>query len=596
MMQANPRESSFGAVLLAPNLTRFRIWAPQAATVALEIEGARPVTMSSIGGGWHQTEHACGAGTKYRYRVSPDLTVPDPASRLQAHDVHDCSIVVDPNSYRWKLPDWRGRPWHEAVIYELHVGAFGGFAGVTKWLHYLAELGVTAVELMPVADFPGPRNWGYDGVLPYAPDAAYGSPDDLKRLIDTAHGLGLMVLLDVVYNHFGPDGNYLGAYAADFYRHDRTTPWGDAIDFRRPEVRRFFIENALYWLTDYRFDGLRFDAVHAIGDSDFLLEMAGEIRASLNAARHIHLILENENNDAELLRRGPGLPGFDAQWADDAHHCIHVMLTGETEAYYEDFAAAPAALLARCLAEGFAYQGEASVHNDNLPRGTPSAHLPPTAFVICLQNHDQIGNRAYGERLSRLADPDGLRAATVLLLLTPQIPLLFMGQEWATATPFLYFTSHEGDLADAVRNGRRREFARFAAFSDPSLRESIPDPNDLRTFGASIPDTVESADPRAASWLDLHRRLLAIRAADIIPRMQGARAIEATALGEQAVRARWRMGDGSELTIAVNFGAHPIACPPPEGRCLFAVEPRRVTGVLPGQSAEVTLQVSSDAR
>jgi maltooligosyltrehalose trehalohydrolase len=550
--------------------------------------------MSPRGEGWFETEFACGAGIRYRYRVTPDLAVADPASHAQASDVHDASIVVDHAAYRWKTADWVGRPWHEAVIYELHVGTLGGFSGVTDRLQRFAELGVTAIELMPIADFPGPRNWGYDGVLPFAPDAAYGTPDDLKRLVDTAHGLGLMVLLDVVYNHFGPEGNYLGAYASGFYRHDRTTPWGDAIDFRRRQVQRFFVENALYWLTEYRFDGLRFDAVHAIDDRDFLLMMAREIREEVGTLRHVHLVLENEHNDAGLLRTSPDAPGFDAQWADDLHHCLHVLLTGEQEGYYGDFAEAPSQLLARCLTEGFAFQGEPAPHAGGLPRGTPSAHLPPTAFVICLQNHDQIGNRAFGERLDRLASPDALRAATVLLLLSPQIPLLFMGQEWGATAPFLYFASYDGELAEAVRNGRRREFAPFAAFADARQRDRIPDPNDIRTFSASIPDASEISQPNHREWLDLHCRLLALRAREIMPRIPGTETRGATVLGKAAVLASWRMGDGTKLTIAVNFGGKPIACPRPTGRMLFATEPRITQQMLPAHSAEVILQEPGD--
>ncbi len=594
MSAGNERRRLFGATFQAPGSTRFRIWAPDARTVHLEIAGVPPVPMTQLGDGWYEIEYDCGTGTRYRYRVSPDLAVPDPASHAQAGDVHDASIVVDPAAYRWKYPDWLGRPWHEAVIYELHVGTLGGFAGVTNRLEQLAQLGVTAIELMPIADFPGPRNWGYDGVLPSAPDAAYGTPDDLKRLVDAAHGLGLMVLLDVVYNHFGPEGNYLGAYASGFYRHDRTTPWGDAIDFRRPQVRRFFTESAIYWLTEYRFDGLRLDAVHAIDDKDFLLDMAREIRATVGPERQVHLVLENENNDAGLLRAASDSPGFDAQWADDLHHCLHVLLTGEREGYYGDFAPEPGALLARCLAEGFAFQGEPAPHAAGRQRGTPSAHLPPTAFVICLQNHDQIGNRAFGERLGRLAPADALRAATVLLLLTPQIPLLFMGQEWGATAPFLYFASYEGELAEAVRNGRRREFAHFAAFADPEQRDRIPDPNDVRSFSASIPDVSEACLPDHRAWLDLHRRLLALRAAEIVPRLPGTRSLGATTLGKAAVRAGWRMGDGMELTIAVNFGTEAVACPPAAGRLLVATEPRPVPQMLPPRTAEVTLQEPAD--
>jgi maltooligosyltrehalose trehalohydrolase len=577
----------FGPLLLGPDRTRFRLWAPKVGRVSLVVEGMPPVPMTAGADGWHAVECACGPGARYRFQVSPDLLVPDPGSRAQAGDVHDASIVVDAHAYRWQHPDWRGRPWHEAVIYELHVGALGGFNGVAQWLPHLAALGVTAIELMPIADFPGPRNWGYDGVLPYAPDAAYGTPDELKRLVDAAHGLGLMVMLDVVYNHFGPDGNYLSGYAPGLYRGDRHTPWGDAIDFRREPVRRYFIENALYWVQEFRIDGLRFDAVHAIDDSEYLMALAVEVRAAAGPHRHVHLVLENEHNDAGLLRETPDAPGYDAQWADDLHHCIHVLLTGEDEGYYAHFQQAPAEQLARCLAEGFAFQGE--TRHDGRARGTPSAHLPPTAFVVCLQNHDQVGNRAMGDRLTVLADPDGLRAATVLLLLAPQIPLLFMGQEWASRTPFLYFASHTGELADAVLAGRRREFAAFEHFNDPVKQEAIPDPNAEATFTSSIPDRAEIERDQHARWLELHRLLLHLRAAEIAPRIPGAAAGAAKALGRTGVFAQWRMGDGALLSMALNLGADPVKAPAMPGRVLFETTPGSPDRNLPPRSALVRL-------
>ncbi|MDB5727815.1 MAG: treZ [Noviherbaspirillum sp.] len=541
----------FGAQLIASGRTRFRLWAPDADAVSVDIAGAQPAPMTRAGdSGWFETEAACGAGARYRYRIRPragdELMVPDPASRAQDGDVHDASIVVDPAAYQWRHAEWTGRPWHETVLYELHVGALGGFEGVMQRLPALAAMGITAVELMPIADFPGPRNWGYDGVLPYAPDAAYGTPEQLKALIDTAHGLGMMVFLDVVYNHFGPDGNYLGAYAGAFFRDDVRTPWGQAIDFRRPEVSSFFIENAVYWLKEYRFDGLRFDAVHAISEQQWLEVLSEQVRAAIEPGRHVHLVLEHDGNAAHLLERSHGRL-FDAQWNDDGHHVLHVLLTGEDGGYYSAYADDTAARLARCMAEGFVYQGEPA-HNGE-PRGEPSAHLPPTSFVLFLQNHDQIGNRAFGERLSTLADPQALRAASALLLLSPQIPMLFMGEEFGATQPFLYFTSHpDPKLADAVREGRRQEFARFPAFSDPQTRERIPDPNDERTFRASIPLEVAGS-----TWPSHTAGLLALRKTHVMPRLPGARSIGAQAIGPAAVVARWRMGDGTTLVIAINL-------------------------------------------
>lgn len=552
-------QPSFGAQLREDGHTRFRLWAPSARAANVLIDGAA-LPMQSLPHGWYEATIRCGAGTQYRYEVIAQddtvLAVADPASRAQAGDVHDESVVVDPSGYHWLYPLWRGRPWRETVLYELHVGLMGGFEGVTRQLPALAELGITAVELMPVAEFPGARNWGYDGVLPYAPDASYGSPEQLKALVDTAHGLGMMVFLDVVYNHFGPDGNYLGAYAKDFFRDDIHTPWGQAIDFRRREVRDFFTENALYWLTEYRFDGLRFDAVHAISEQDWLPEMGARIRQTIRE-RYVHLVLEHDGNAARLLAGAEGPTAdapFDAQWNDDGHHVLHVLLTGERDHYYQDYCERPAERLARCLAEGFVYQGERSPLRHGEARGEPSAHLPPSAFVLFLQNHDQTGNRAFGERLTTLARPPALRAAMALLLLSPQIPLLFMGEEIGATQPFLYFTSYgEASLANAVRDGRRQEFAGFAAFADEQARERIPDPNDVQTFAISIPQ----ADDRAGEWHAWVHALLAIRHAQLVPRLDRCHPLGACVLGDgehaAAVAARWRLADGSVLAVAINL-------------------------------------------
>jgi maltooligosyltrehalose trehalohydrolase len=560
----------FGALVTASGEVEFSLWAPQARRVEVVVEGAATQMRRDAGGMYH-ARLAAPIGAAYHYRIDGGPLVPDPASRGQADDVHGPSLIIDPD-FPWQHANWRGLPWAETVIYELHVGIYGGFDGVTAQLPRLAAMGVTAIELMPIADFPGRHNWGYDGVLPYAPDGAYGSPQALKWLIDAAHGLGLQVFLDVVYNHFGPDGNYLHLYAKSFFRADRHTPWGSAIDFRRPEVRDFFIGNALYWLRDYRFDGLRLDAVHAIEDTPFLLEMAGKIRAAL-PDRHVHLILENEENDADLLHVAVGEKKFDAQWADDWHHCAHVLLTREAEGYYEDFQS-PAQQMARCLAEGFAYQGDPAPHRAGQPRGRASAHLPPTAFVICLQNHDQVGNRAFGERLRSLAHPEALRAAIAMLLLTPQIPLIFMGEEFGESRPFLYFTDHHDELGRQVTAGRRKEFARFSAFREPRKRARIPDPNAVATFHASIPQV------RDNDWTALYTDCLRLRRRLIMPLMPGCASAGATALSAHAVRAAWRMNDGSLLTLATNFAAAPVPCEQMEGDLLYG--PGLTSEMLPG--------------
>jgi maltooligosyltrehalose trehalohydrolase len=569
-------QALWGPERLASDRTRFRLWAPAQQAVTLELAEGEAVPMARGDDGWFTAELPAGPGTRYRFRLSDGLAVPDPASRAQAGDVHGWSVLVDPDAYRWTQPDWRGRPWEETVLYECHAGLMGGFSGVAEALPALAELGVTAIELMPVAAVSGTHNWGYDGVLPYAPAVALGSPEDLKALVDRAQALGLTILLDVVYNHFGPDGNYLPAIAPAFFREDRQTPWGGAIDFRREEVARYFIDNARMWIEEYRFDGLRLDAVHAIGDNAFLDRLAREVRAGADD-RHVHLILENETNDAGRLADG----GFDAQWNDDFHNVLHVLLTGETGAYYQDFADRPAERLARCLAEGFIYQGEGSPNHDGAPRGNPSGHLPPTRFVTFLQNHDQVGNRAMGERLLLLTDPARLRAATALMLLCPQIPLLFMGEETGSRSPFLFFTDFHDELADAVREGRRREFAKFPAFADPEQRARIPDPNAAATFDSSRPLQGEDAK----DWRDFYRTLLALRRDQIIPHLAGARALGAEAVGDEAVVARWRLGDGAVLTLALNLASEAVAVARPASEPLFLTGSLEAGGLGPASCA-----------
>ncbi|WP_454674085.1 malto-oligosyltrehalose trehalohydrolase [Achromobacter pestifer] len=556
-MSAWPEPFSFGALPLPDGRTRFRLWAPSAPPgLALLIDGQAPIPLSADAEGYVQADVACAPGTRYRYRLDEGLAVPDPASRLQDGDVHGASVVTGADAYPWRHPSWPGRPWEEAVIYEVHVGLAGGYAGLESRLPDLAALGITVIELMPIAQFPGPRNWGYDGVLPYAPDTAYGSPQELKRLIDTAHGLGMSVMLDVVYNHFGPDGNYLPSYAAPFFRHDIPTPWGAAIDFRQSAVRRFFQENALYWLTEYRFDGLRLDAVHAIPDHDWLVELATFVRGQIPAPRRIHLVLENDDNRASLLDAG-----YDAQWNDDAHHVLHHLLTGEASGYYADYAARPGDNLARCLAEGWLFQGQPSEYRHGLPRGEPSAHLAPTSFVLFLQNHDQIGNRMRGDRLTDLAATrERLRAAIALQVLAPQIPLIFMGEEHGSQTPFLYFTSHaDPELAAAVREGRRKEFASFPEFggSDPN----IPDPNSEATYAASNP-WLKARGADGGEWLAWYGTLLRLRHHAISPRLAGTRSLGACSLGTHGVHAQWLLGDGALLTLYANMGAATQPLPP----------------------------------
>ncbi|HUH58651.1 MAG TPA: malto-oligosyltrehalose trehalohydrolase [Candidimonas sp.] len=566
-MQSSHIEYIFGPVPRQDGIIRFQVWAPGVEQMKLELNGAVARPMRRVAEGFHELDCRCAPGTRYRYQLPSGMSVPDPASRLQDGDVHDASIVLDHDSYQWRHPDWRGRPWTEAVIYELHVGLLGGFRGVQSRLQELADLGITAIELMPIADFPGPRNWGYDGVLPYAPDGAYGSPDALKQLVDAAHGLGIMVILDVVYNHFGPDGNYLSRYAPDFFRGDLETPWGPAIDFRKMPVRSFFAENALYWLREYRFDGLRLDAVHAISDQTWLPEMAQFVRERLDADRYVHLILENDQNTASLLQKG-----YDAQWNDDAHHVLHTVLTGEDQGYYGAYAEDTTGKLARVLAEGFVFQGEPSPWHKGKRRGEPSTSLPPTAFVFFLQNHDQTGNRALGERLVSLCkSSDALHAAVALQLLTPHIPMLFMGEEYGTESPFLYFTSFTSDeLACAVREGRRKEFAGFPEFSDPRARERIPDPNAEDTWRQCKLDNA-AGKPQAVQWRKRYRRLLRLRGAHITPYLNGAHSASASVLAPLCVVARWQLGNEAILSLYCNLSRSSVELPDeiPAGETLF---------------------------
>ncbi|MGH8501444.1 MAG: malto-oligosyltrehalose trehalohydrolase [Gammaproteobacteria bacterium] len=588
-MTQRQHKMPFGAELVEPGRARFRLWAPSAREVELCLgvdESEKRAAMVAETHGWFSLETDYPAPGRYRFRIDGDLRVPDPASRYQPDDADGASQIIDPGTFDWQDADWHGRPWEEAVIYELHVGSFtpeGTFQAIKPRLGHLVELGVTAIELMPVADFTGARNWGYDGVLPFAPDSRYGAPDDLKDLVQTAHAKGLMVFLDVVYNHFGPDGNYLHAYAKDFFTERHKTPWGAAINFdgeQSREVRDFFIHNALYWLEEYHIDGLRLDAVHAIADDSephILLELAKTAQAGPGRQRQIHLMLENDDNAARFLERDEtGQPrAYIAQWNDDMHHVLHALSTGEHAGYYADYTDRPIEHLARGLTQGFVYQGEPSAYRDGETRGEPSGHLPPTAFVNFLQNHDQVGNRALGERISALASPDALRAVTAILLLSPMPPLLFMGQEWACAQPFPFFCDFKGELAQKVREGRRQEFARFPEFKKPALRKRIPDPGAKATFESAILDWDQLRHEPHDQWLRFHRHLLEVRAREITPYLRGARRAdtEPHIYPPSALRVDWRLGEGARLSIVANLGEVVIqGIDQPDGDTLFLSE------------------------
>ena len=506
-----------------PGGVSFRVWAPGRRHVELVLNPGVPSprrqSLTPAGDGtFTGTSADAAAGAVYAYMLDGEGPFPDPVSRFQPQGVHGPSAVVDPHAYRWSDQAWRGVPLREAIIYELHVGTFtpaGTFAGVTARLPYLAELGVTVIELMPVADFAGSRNWGYDGVSLFAPSRAYGVPDDLRRLVDTAHGLGLAVLLDVVYNHFGPDGAY-GPRFSPFYLSTRhRSPWGAAVNLDGDDsahVRDFFIENALHWLHEYHLDGLRLDATHGLLDGSprhVVAELAARVRAAIRD-RTILLIAEDDRNLAAIVRPpGDGGWGLDAVWADDFHHHTRRLSAGDRDGYYEDFSGTLADI-ATTIRQGWFYRGQFSVYRGE-PRGTDPAGVPLERMVVYLQNHDQIGNRPFGQRLHHQIELGCFRALSALLLCLPETPLLFMGQEWAASTRFLFFTDHHADLGRLVTEGRRAEFSRFAAFADPVTRTRVPDPQALSTFEDSRLVWDERAKAPHAGVLELYRTLLRLR-------------------------------------------------------------------------------------
>ena len=579
-------EMPFGAECRDDGSVRFRLWAPNAHSVEVVLEDSPPgmLAMSAVGEGWFEVfSREAGPGTGYSFRVDDLEPVPDPASRFQPSSVHAPSEVIDSNAFEWTDAGWRGRTWQEVVIYEMHTGTFtpeGTFRSAERKLDYLAGVGVNAIEIMPVSSFPGERNWGYDGVLPYAPARAYGRPEDLKHFINAAHGQNLMVFLDVVYNHFGPEGNYLPRYAPQFFTDRHHTPWGRAINFDGPGgrvVRDYFIHNALYWLEEFHFDGLRFDAVDRIGDDshpDFLTELAETIRNRMGGNRYVHLILENGNNAAHYLSGAVDLNPrlYTAQWNDDIHHALHVLVTGEKDGYYGDYAENAAWHLGRTLAEGFSYQGEPSRYHAGQARGEPSRELPPGCFVSFLQNHDQIGNRALGERITRLANPRAVRVAVACLLLAPSPPLVFMGEEFGADTPFLFFCDFGPELQSKVRDGRKREFAKFVQFSSPEAQAGIPDPNRPLTFAASKLRWASLDEPQHLEWLEYYRELLACRRQQIVPRIAKIRtgAAQFRVIGEKAVLVDWPFIGRGGLHLRANFAEEEIGITESfEGRLLY---------------------------
>ncbi|MDA8449686.1 malto-oligosyltrehalose trehalohydrolase [Acidovorax sp. NCPPB 3859] len=558
-----------GARLLPEGGVHFTLWAPAASRLTLHhrsAPGAGPMQVPArrdADGFWQATVPGAGPDTLYQWQADDGPLVPDPASRSNPDGPHGPSRVTDPAAFDWTTEGWTGRPWSDTVLYELHVGTFtpeGTFAAATERLPWLAEQGFTAVELMPVATFGGRHGWGYDGVLPFAPHPAYGTPDDMKRFIDRAHALGLMVFLDVVYNHFGPDGNYLGSYAPAFFSETHHSPWGAAINFDGKDsgpVREFFIQNALYWVREFRIDGLRLDAVHAIvddGSPHVLEDLAQRVRQA-TAGRHVHLVLENEKNESQRLAPRPEPTRYDAQWNDDFHHALHVALTGERQGYYADYAHAPLDGLAHSFAGGYVF---APSHRDGDGRRlarAPAAPQPLATMVNFCGNHDQIGNRAFGERLSHLVPQPAAELALLSALLTPATPLVFMGDEFGAETPFLYFADWTGELREAVRQGRQREFRLEAG----SGRE-LPDPCDAATLERSRLDWRQAEGPAGQERLALVRNALAARRHWIAPRLSRLRSGTHTArrVGAAGLQVEWDYDDGARLVMQMNLGTESV--------------------------------------
>lgn len=586
----------FGASIHGHDAIQFRLWAPAAHHVDLCLEdkatpGIRSVhlkySMIPEDHGWFQLKtNKARIGSYYRFLIDHQLLVPDPASRFQPYDVHGPSEIINPDEFEWQDQDWHGRPWEETVLYELHTGTFsehGTYAGIIEKLDYLEDLGITAIELMPIADFPGRWNWGYDGVYLFAPESHYGRPNHLKAFINSAHQHHLMVFLDVVYSHFGPEGNYIHHYAPQFFSTTHQTPWGAAINYDGPNnhtVREFMIHNALYWIEEYHFDGLRLDAVHAIqdhSDPNFLSELAERIHLA-QYHRHVHLVLENDRNEVRYLvrNRKTQKPQFNAQWNDDIHHACHVLLTGENDHYYQDYADRPIHHLARCLTEGFAYQGEVSRFRHNASRGESSKNIPLTAFVSFLQNHDQIGNRPYGERLTSLSNHQALKAIIAILLLAPSPPMLFMGEAWGNQQPFLFFCDFSPPLRQKITTARQQLFEKDAQMhtTTPEKRSDF-DPMNTESFKKSKLKWSEMSTLPAQDWLDYYRKLIELRRKIILPRLKNLAdgsahfKIEKNSL----LTVIWPLHQNASLVVLANLcSQHSLKTITPPGELFFSTD------------------------
>ena len=568
---------------------RFRVIAPSAQRLELQL-------LTGAAAGTYRLEpergdtQSCfvrdaGAGDRYSYSIAGSAPRPDPASRFQPEGVHGPSEVIDPEAFRWRHVSWRGRPPRELTIYELHVGTFtaaGTFNAARHRLTELRDLGITAIELMPIAEFSGRRNWGYDGVCLYAPSRNYGRPDDLRAFVDAAHGLNIAVILDVVYNHLGPEGAYLPQFYPSYITERIHTPWGGAVNLDRPDgaaVRRFIVDNAVSWIAEYRLDGLRLDATHALIDSS-PTHIVAEINAAARraAAWPVAIYAEDHRNLARLLE-SPDEGGWelDGVWADDLHHVLRRRLAGDRHSYYQDYEGTVEEL-ARTLSHGWLFTGQYSAHG-NCSRGTDASHIPMHKFVVCLQNHDQIGNRADGGRLHHTIGAPAWRAASALLLTSPMTVLLFMGQEWAASGPFQFFTDLEPALGTSVTEGRRREFKEFPEFADPAARERIPDPQDAATFERSKLVWEERERPEHAASLALYTDLLHLRNTHRALAASGQTVIDAVALDAATIAMRREEGGERFLVVARLEGAGrvSVALDDASPRLILSTEGERYT-------------------
>lgn len=592
-MSRSAHELPFGAAVTAHG-TRFRLFAPNSPHVRIALEGIEePLSMTALGDGWHElTTTAANAGSLYRFVLPNGARVPDPASRFQPKDVHGPSEVIDPTAYKWKDDSWRGRAWHEAILYELHIGTFtkkGTFRAASEKLDYLVRLGVTAIELMCVFDFAGNRNWGYDGVLLYAPESAYGRPEDMKAFVDRAHAHNLMVIVDVVYNHFGPEGNLLNLYFPQVGSSRHDTPWGKSLNFDAAHgkvVRDFIVHNALYWVEEFHVDGLRLDATHAMVDDSpthILDELRDRVRFPVYD-RQLHLILESEHNVEPKLQRAEGgiVSGYTAQWNHDISHLLGSLFVDLSD----PDTCGETGKLAKVLAEGFVIAAQ-----ENNP--AVGCSVPPLAFVAYIQNHDLVGNRPLGERIFADAPPEAIRAIVSVYLLLPQVPMLFMGEEWGASTPFPFFCDYHGALADGVRKGRRDQLAKLDPLPSAEDLQRAPDPQAESTFRSAQLVWDEIAEPSHSAWLDLYSLLIHVRQQHVVPLLTGL--TQNCGFGDViapgAFTVTWRLKDSVQLHLLANLCRQPqTRVPPLRGRLLWQTHYTDADGTLSPWTVRWTLE------